>query len=250
MKDNEAEMSGISAAGRLFQLISAAANHDGSKGILAVFALVGGRPESDHTRGLETLAGTFRLIEMAKNEVLRHPELKQTLFMGALNSVENILRTANFSNEWRVIQPQLQQTLIGLEFSAERLNWLADEVTIAADDLNSLLAATEDLQKEVLDAEIDADLKSLIVRKLEEIREAILNYRLCGAERLRGAVDSSVGGLVRRADSIQKASKVKEVAAFLDLLTKLDAVASKAWKYAALAGPAIRAFLHGGPPLP
>ena len=124
MTDESHQATHISAAGRLFDIVRDAASRSGATGFLAVFAAVGGAPESDHARGLEVLARVFGLLAEAKEEVLRRPELKQMLYMGAINSVDTVLRTANFSSEWKVVAPQLQQALIALEFCADQLNRL------------------------------------------------------------------------------------------------------------------------------
>lgn len=244
--EKQPEPQRISSAGRVMALLKPAVAKGGNQTILATAAAMLGEPEDDREAGLRCLAGIHRLLKEAKLEIESRPELRQDLYLSAINSVETILAGTPPSNPWQTVGPQLQQALIGLEFCAEQMDRLSEESVIPAEEIQALLETVERLQKDVLAAKMDPVLRQMLVAKLEELRAALLSYWLNGAKGLREAVDSCVGGLVREQGAAKNGADVKEVKEFLDCVIACDNVVQRVMKYAAIAAPVVWGLLKAG----
>jgi hypothetical protein len=79
----------------------------------------------------------------------------------------------------------------GLAYCADAMSRLPEaEEVIERNILNDLLKDFEALTSEVLDSNINDELKAFLVRSIEDIRAAIHEYRLKGAAGLRQALDA------------------------------------------------------------
>jgi hypothetical protein len=236
----------ISATGRLFELCSRAVQVNGNLSVTVAWAVLATNQEQEIGRGFDLLAHAFRLIEESKQEVLRRPEIKQELFMRSINSVEQIFRSANYANQWSSISAPLQQALNALEFSAERLNAFSDERLLPQSEIAGLLGQLEIVYRALLNSDVESSLKQELLKQLDQIRTALVEYRVRGAEAVVSATNSSVGLIVRLKDKIAKVATVKEINDFLDLVVKLEAVATRIVAYTTIGAPAIQALLTSG----
>ena len=205
--------------------------------------MVHGAREGDIEAGMASMSGALGLIRAAKADVTAHPELKQELYLSALTSIDNILRSAHLNNPWSTVLPLVQQALIGLEFCAEQLNRSSAETSADEEQLRTLRTELEVLIASVLAGDLEPVLKSLIVRKLEEVRAALVRYHLDGADALRAAFESNVGAIVVAGERFKAATGAKAANEYLDFVTKLGSVVTQLWGYAKLAGPTIRGLL-------
>ena len=205
----------ISDAGRLFNVLKAAIDARLSDSVLDALAVATGGTKSDRELGYDTLAALHRLVKAAKDEVQAHPELKQDLYIGSINSIANVLNGVVPTNPWDTVVQQLAQPMISLEFCADQLNRLSDEPRLPATTIRELLKELEALQATLIDAPLEPDLLRLLLRKLAEMREALLNYRIDGASGLARATESAIGGIVKNSDSIKKAGRVEQLDRFL-----------------------------------
>jgi hypothetical protein len=236
----------ISATGRLFELCSRAVQVNGSLPVTVAWAVLATNQEHEIGRGFDLLAHAFRLIEESKQEVLRRPDIKQELFMRSINSVEQIFRSASYGNSWSSISIPLQQALNALEFSAERLNAFSGERLMPQSEVVELLEQLEVVYHALLESDIESSLKQDLLKQLDQIRTALVEYRVRGAEAVMNAANSSVGLIVRLKDKISNVAAVKEVNDFLDLVVKLEAVAMRIVAYTTMGAPAIQALLTSG----
>jgi len=236
----------VSATGRLFELMSRAVQVNGNLPIVSAWATISGGSEQDHGRGFDLLAHAYRLIEEAKQEVLRRSEIKQELFMRSINSVEQLLKSTNYANPWHTVSTPLQQALNALEFSAERMNAFSSERAIPRADVDELLQQVRLVRQSLNEAEIDVELKRQLLRQLDEIDVALTNYNLRGADGVVTAMNASVGFVVRMKDKISEVTSVKEVNDFLDLVIKLETIVTRAVAYTTIGLPAIQALLSSG----
>ncbi len=76
---------------------------------------------------------------------------------------------------------------------AVNMSYHWDEEAISEEELASIQLEVEKLINRILDSDFDDDLKTILIDGLDEIREAIVDYRLLGAEAIRKAVDRNFG---------------------------------------------------------
>jgi len=241
------QMNTTSAMGRLFRELVALrelANQGGS--LLEAFARRASGDATNQRAGYRLLGEVHDLIMQARDEVKSHPELNQTLFSNALNSVDVLLKNNHTAAPWASLSKELGTGLVALEFCAERLDSLSLEIAADPADIEALQASTDELISSLIDADLPHDLKVLLMRRAEEIRRALQEYRLHGARGVEAAMSASIGTLVLHMDEIKRRSRAKGVVQFLELLPKIDAAMRTAQRLYAIGDAAIRGLLSLG----
>lgn len=236
-----------SAAGRLHRLLLDAKGKEHSWSVSKVWANVLGISEQDNVAVLQAVAEILTLVAKAKSEVGANEELNQDLYLRPLKQVEQILSQLNLHTSWSSIAGQLSEsTLTALEFCAETLDRFATEAELDVMVLDELRQEIDGILSEVLNAKLSASLEQLIVSKLEEIRHAILMYRVHGAAGLDQVVQKSVGALVLAREEVKKHANTKAVQRFVDLVIKVEEVIERALRLARFAKPVVIGLLGRG----
>lgn len=239
-----------SATGRLFRLLKEASLLKGETIFLDVWPQVFKVVPPDRAVGFALYGDIIGLLQEAKAEVLANPDLKQELYLGTITRIETLLLSANPTAAWSNVTGQLQgPNLIALEFCADTLDRLSGEQEIKEEFLDELKAEIERLTGAILASDVEPELKQLLSDKLDQMRQAVLKYRIHGIEGLRVAVEASVGAVVLAGNSQKNEPRRKVIADFLEIVSKALLIVEQARKYLPLAGPAIRALL-GQPPRP
>lgn len=241
-------MTTLSAAGRLLAIVKRAGQMNIQTNVYATWAQVFDMPQDQRASVYQAIAGLHRLIDQAKDEVRSHSELRQDLYLGALDNIETAVSAAQFHVNWGSYVGQFQgPNLIALEFVAEQFDRLSSEEVIEASVLGELRKEIERVIEEVLHSAIDKELRDTLISRLEEARHAILFYQLDGADGLRRATEGAIGAMVVVREAATSERGKAPVKSFLAILNLLLDVVAKAKPYAALAKPAIRALLSPGP---
>lgn len=239
--------SAISATGRFFRILQDAVQKGGERSFLEVWGEVLGTDPADRTKAYQLLGDFFGLLELAKVEISAHPELKQSLYLGTLEGIEAILVNAHHHSPWNGVLSQLAgSNLRALEFCADQLDRLSLEKEIPQSYLDIVQREVEAVIADLLASSLEQEAKQALIMKLEDVRAAILAYRLRGLDGLRLTTQSAVGALVMSYPRLQRTSKLDIVTKVLDLLVKLATLVEKANLLMPGSGSAIRAMLGPG----
>ena len=106
----------------------------------------------------------------------------------------------------------------------------------------------DELIKSAHSSGLPDNFRVMLIESLEEIRHAILEYRLRGAAGLRRAMESGLGGILRFSHEVPEDDSGNPepiIERFLFLLNRLDSIASVALKLKQVAGP-IAKFVFPG----
>ena len=236
-------MSSQSPAGRLLALFKELRDQKNDLNTIGTFSRLAAGDATNFREGYRLLATVFELIEESRQQVSCHPELRQELFHGALTNIEQLFKSTLPNAPWSAISDPLGQQMVGLEFCAERLDGLTQEQVVDNEELAALRDLAEQLVGALLECELEAELKEQLVRRAEDIRRALVEYRMHGAKGLEVAVAAAVGTLAMNHASVRRASKSAAVTKFLDLVLKLDSVVRISQRWKELAGPAIKGLL-------
>ena len=87
----------------------------------------------------------------------------------------------------------------------------------------ALVKEIESLVKKVSDGDLDLQLKRFVILQLENIRRAIIEYRIVGIKSLRLAYEATLGAVIVKPD-ILTAEKTSEVNRFARILKKVAAL--------------------------
>jgi hypothetical protein len=112
---------------------------------------------------------------------------------------------------------------------------------VGAEALQDIRADVESLIEKVLNTEFpSSDLKEVLLEQLENIRHAIIGYRVSGTKGLRLALDGAVGAMATRYEQMQKSAQQegskKTIRDFFDLLANLAQILQLAMLVAQLKG--------------
>jgi hypothetical protein len=97
------------------------------------------------------------------------------------------------------------EMLLGLRFSATVLAKHSPEKIISSDALSNLLGKANELRRELVESDLDPEVKRVLVARLDEVISAVAAYRLTGAPGLEESFDAILGSLVREKTVWEKA---------------------------------------------
>lgn len=204
-----------SPAGRLFELLNEALQMDGNKAAMNVWADVLKIDPADRAAVFAGVGDTLRLIVESKVIVAANPELKQELFLSTLSNVESVLTSHHLPGQWSSVRQGLAgPPMVAMEFCAEALDRLSDELKVDQSVLDALRAELDAMLQKVLSADLDGEVKAEFALRLEELRDSVVRYRIEGAARVRRGADALVGTLVstsRRPNATQRVTLVKDI---------------------------------------
>ena len=206
-------------ASRLLSILTEARSMGDNKKTREVWGKVLGVNPNDNSLLLPTFAKFLLLIQETRKSIEAVEELNKELYLKPIAKIETTFRYINFEENWQRLKRELDDvTMAQLEFCADRLNSYVSVRSIAPEELARLLEEVNKLIADVIETNIEADLKSFVVRGLEEIRRAIIEYRISGLEGLRRALELNLGAILFNRDRVQRNKQKKSVKAYLELV--------------------------------
>ncbi|MDQ3284004.1 MAG: hypothetical protein M3Q69_21580 [Acidobacteriota bacterium] len=194
-------------------LIARGRASDDTTGWVWVEALGGKR--GDERELLIRLAELRHLVDHTENSIRAIEGLNQNLYLRWLSSVSQAISPLRLNNNWTETRRSLEDTTIqALEFAANELARRHQERVIPGDQLEALLTDLNKVVDSVIRSALEAPLKELLVRELERLRRAILNYRIRGADALREALEHAVGVVVLNKDALARNADEGELKGF------------------------------------
>lgn len=140
-------------------------------------------------------------------------------------------------------------TFRDIGFWAHAIESLSFVEAVHEEELRALLEEVTGLFEAVRDAEIDAELRGVILEALEGIRRAIVEYRLRGSAGLREEVERAVGKMARRAADLKPHAKEPWYKKLWGFLEKADDAATRGKKYLPLVKQIVKLLPAGSLPL-
>ena len=120
------------------------------------------------------------------------------------------------------------------------------EQPLLDDDLESLQTEIEDLINDVVESELNDEIKRVLIDGLDAVRNAVLQYRVRGAEGIRQALDRNIGLMARYGQELKTASETDEgriISRWWGFLQKVDTMLSLALNVPQLAAPGITQWM-------
>jgi len=110
-----------------------------------------------------------------------------------------------------------------LKFVADALSRQQGEIALNTEELNELSNEVRALLEKVLDADLDKDIKSLILGKVQDIDQAIINYKFQGSKGLSQVIDSTFGALIQN-EKLRSQKENPTVTSFFTLISRVASV--------------------------
>ena len=118
-------------------------------------------------------------------------------FLLPLNQVANVLATYSPQTPWYQFRSQIPaETITGLRLTSRVLARDYPEIHIDPKSLESLLKQVQEVVNYIVQADIPSQLKTVLLKHLDEVAKAIRDFRIHGASGLRDAVDGGIGAAI------------------------------------------------------
>ena len=138
--------------------------------------------------------------------------------------IRSLLYSKNFLNDqWNKFSSGLKdQSLMDLlEMTANAIDRESQLAELSQDQLNDLLTSTKELLEEVRQSDLDNDIKTFLIIRLDEVCSAIQYYSISGSAGLRHVIEANIGGTLLKLNGLapeeRKTSALKK---FLQLMVK------------------------------
>ena len=165
----------------------------------------------------ETIASRFlqliRLYKETETALQSHEAINRDLYLSQMHQIKSVLSFATLYRPWNQVKQSLTDTAMqALAFGADRLSGFPQYRE--AENLDELMGAINELLEAILQSELDHEMKSLLQRLVNEIRNAVIEYRIRGPIRLLEAAEVTAGGILIHWDRLETHGKTKEVSRF------------------------------------
>jgi hypothetical protein len=228
-------------AGRLYEILANAMEIGGSGGlviqrgikvseqrqtrVVLAKALEIDNPDSpDLFDGISQLFGLVNNTELAINKL---QDVNTELYLRAIIEVKEAFNSLQFNltQDWDIIANKIDKsTLEKLEFCADALSRQQKEIVLDNEQLNELFDEVRTLLEKVLDANLDKDMKSFMLEKLQDIDRAIINYKFQGSKGLIQAIESTIGATVLDEKLLRTQKENPIVNSFFTLIGRVASV--------------------------
>lgn len=189
----------------------------------------------------------LRLCDEAEEAAIACAPGKPDKFIKPLSKIKALISSHDLNAAWSLYKGQLDSaTMTALEFCDHilQLEYLKT-YPAKSDQVHSLLEDLDDLLNQCLDSEMSAELKALFAKNLEELRHALIQYRIGGEQGLKDALDQVAGSILRHNGEIK--SEFESAEEFLDkslgIMGKIEQVVASAQNLAAIASPVTNCLL-------
>ena len=238
-------------AGRLYEIQDRACSFaQPNRPIKEVWAQVLGGYPADNGSLYYPLSQLIQLTQNAKKSVQQLTDVDQTLYLKPFENIERAFATTNLDQPWSEFKDRVDDaTMIALRFVSDALSRMGTEDVIDPEVLSDLQSDVGSLLEKVLQSDLPDELKTVLIESLEDIRGAILEYRIRGADGLRRVLESSVGAVLRQREQTQRIHEEKELKVifdFLGILRELDKLVAVSLKAKELVAPVVNYFLPSG----
>lgn len=197
----------------------------------------------NHADFLENLHEMMLIIKSCEQSVHRENTVNRVFHLEQIEKVKVGLSLIGVSSGvWGQFQSTFNDDFMNvLLMMSENISIHGGEEVISEENLANLQADVEDIINMVVVSNLGSEFKQILLDGLESVRQAILNYRVTGAEGIRNAVDRNVGSYARYRDDFERASETEGhniIHTYKDFINEVNAAVSTALKFRQLAEPA------------
>lgn len=198
-------------------------------------------PDNDRSLLLRRLGQVFELPATIKAQIELLEDIDHSTYLKWSPAVEKAFSVMNldasvdnFTNCYD------NMALYGLEVCSEILSRLRPEEVLDEDQLKKLHEDIQGLMEEVLESDIDENLKRYMFEHLQTVALAIQEYRIRGSRPLQKAVEATLGSLAMNPEMYEKTSKTKEGGKFLKIMARVPVLLKLADRFTQIAERVIK----------
>jgi hypothetical protein len=199
----------------------------------------------------QALADVQRLVANTRREIESASDLDQNLLLENFSKIEQFVAITNLEAQTAQQESQYLDviTMRDLKHTAIQLSRSSAEEAVSDEELAELSAEIDALVDSARKANIDSELRAVLLEMLESIRHAISRYRVRGAEAFREALVTCLGEMSIFRETLKThrdqplvgrfASVLHRTMQFANRANKLLDLVLKAHEMVALIGPGV-----------
>ena len=215
------------SAGRLYDLLSQARSISGNKPVRHIWSELFGFDSNDIEQVFIIVADMINLVQAAKEDVSKLHGVNHELYLKPFGRVEGLLKIVNLDIPWDSIKGTLDEaTMYGLQICSDALGRQRGTLKVDEDRIAEIQKDIEGLSGRVIALDIPGNIKQLIILNLDNIRKAIITYRIKGVDGLQAEIERAIGSIYLHQDEIknvQEQPNVKDViATYFGTLEKIN----------------------------
>lgn len=188
------------------------------------------------------LANVSDLVKEAKAAIQSLEDVDLALHMRPFHKVDLFVSQLNLDAKWEAWTRHIDDaTLLGLQFGADKLARSSKALHNNGDEIAALRATVDQLFAEISDSSLPKELKMLLLRNLEGIRQAFVAYRVRGIDGVQAALEQSIGSMLLQPSAVESLKRDhKSISdAFFQVLQRLNTVVTLVKNVKELAAPTL-----------
>jgi len=195
---------------RLRDILETARAQPPSEGTAQVWKVALGLRKSEGRTFIRALDALLDLVGSARSAVMQI-DVKHDDYIKAFANIESLIARLPYNTKWGQISTPLDElTMLRLQYAADLIDGKEEVHTFDRTELGGIQKRIEALQEEVLSSNFPDELREILLQKLEDIRQAILIYRVSGMEGVRQAVEGALGALWLQAEHLGEIEDEKQ----------------------------------------
>ena len=233
--------------GRLHEILCEANNHQPGERAQSVWAKVLDAPAGDVGALLKLLAGLIDLKDEAKQALMDGVDGDPSIFLAPFTKIDQIFHRIDLSAQWNNSKQYLDiATLNALAFGDHLLERKQAKLSLTAEQTFDFIEKLDGLLRQCINSNLPAGLKKLFRRNLESLRQALITYKISGAQAVEDEVDRMIGAMSRHSSEITDQTDEESkgfMKSVFELIGNINESIQLAETAAKLSGPAVIAFL-------
>ncbi|WP_442109154.1 hypothetical protein [Pseudomonas sp. NUPR-001] len=189
--------------GRLYAILREASGHGDGSPTHAVWQTVLGVPNGDTGALLKSIANLIHLQGEAKQALIDGIPGDQTIYLAPFAKIDNLFKKIDLTSRWAQHRQHLDEaTLSALAFGDHVLEPQFGKTTLNADLVKTFVEQLDKLLLQCIDSDLPVALKRFFKDNLESLRQALLSYKIYGAQGIEDEIDRIWGTMSRHSADI------------------------------------------------
>ena len=219
-------------AGRLYKILTlslkngttkSGSKHRTAKSVLSEVLDINNNDSIEFFDGVNKLFTLVKDTELAINKLYN---VDIELYQSPIKEIKEAFQNFNVVGEWSEIANKIDRgTTEKLKFCADALSRQQGEIPLNVEEMNELHKEVRVLLERVIDAELNEDIRSFIFDKLQDIEQAIINYKFKGSEGLQRVIEATFGATLMN-ENLRKEGENPIVASFFTTITRVASMLS------------------------
>ncbi|MFJ5564810.1 hypothetical protein [Lysinibacillus xylanilyticus] len=196
--------------------------------------------EQDISALLNSINSLLNLVIKTKEYIQNNEFLNDEMNNRFLREIELSLSELNFDGSMRTFKSNINsETLTALKYIAKHMDLIYkfDNQNINDQDIKNLIREIDELIESITQSSLQEEVKLLLFKNLNLIREALFTYKISGAEGIQTALEQTIGSLFINNKSVIQVSKDENVKGLFNIIDKLNSILSTGVSIKDLLGP-------------